>query len=62
MCREVHKDAALIGIPIFMLTTQTSPDMKPDGKANGVVAWIVNPYDKKRVLGGIAKILARPPL
>lgn len=59
MCRELHKDPALSKIPIFMLTTQTSSDMKAEGKESGVIAWVVKPYDAKKVLGGVAKALAR---
>lgn len=59
MCRELHKDAMFNTIPVFMLTTQNSVDMKAEGKECGVVAWIVKPYKKETVLGGIAKILAR---
>ena len=59
MCRELHKNPLLNKIPIFMLTTQTSQEMKSEGKESGVIAWIVKPYEKKKVLGGVAKILAR---
>ena len=59
MCKELHKDPALKTIPIFMLTTQTSPEMKAEGKKSGVIAWIVKPYEKNKVMGGVAKILAR---
>jgi len=59
MCRELHKDPLLNKIPIFMLTTQTSQEMKAEGKESGVIAWIVKPYDKKKILGGVAKVLAR---
>jgi two-component system chemotaxis response regulator CheY len=59
MCREVHKDPRLNRIPIFMLTTQTSAEMKAEGKAVGVIAWIIKPYEKKKVLGGVARVLAR---
>lgn len=59
MCRELHKDPILSKIPIFMLTTQTSQEMKADGKESGVVAWIIKPYEKKKVMGGVAKVLAR---
>lgn len=61
MCRELHKDPALAKVPIFMLTTQTSPLMKAEGKASGVVAWIIKPYEKRIVLGGVAKVLALTP-
>ena len=59
MCREVHKDPLLNRIPIFMLTTQTSSEMKAEGKEAGVIAWIIKPYEKRKVLGGVAKVLAR---
>jgi two-component system, chemotaxis family, chemotaxis protein CheY len=59
LCRELHRDTSLSKIPIFMLTTQTSADMKAEGKESGVIAWIVKPYDKKKVMAGVAKVLAR---
>lgn len=59
MCKELHKDPVLSKIPIFMLTTQTSTTMKAEGKAAGVIAWIIKPYDKKMVMAGLAKVLAR---
>ena len=58
MCRELHKMPVLNKIPIFMLTTQTSAEMKSEGKAAGVTAWVVKPYEKKKVMGGLAKFLA----
>lgn len=60
MCRELHKNPALNKIPIFMLTTQTSADMKAEGKESGVIAWVIKPYERKKVMGGVAKVLARP--
>jgi len=59
MCRELHKDPVLNKTPIFMLTTQTSQNMKAEGKESGAVAWIIKPYEMKKVIGGVAKILAR---
>lgn len=59
MCRELHKDPELKKVPIFMLTTQTSSEMKSEGKESGVLAWVVKPYEIKTVLGGVAKVLAR---
>lgn len=43
--------------PIFMLTTQTSPDLKAKAKDFGVVAWIVKPHKDEVLLGGIRKVL-----
>lgn len=43
--------------PIFMLTTQTSPELKAKAKDSGVVAWIVKPHKDEVLLGGIRKVL-----
>lgn len=59
MCKEVHKNPVLNKIPIFMLTTQTSAAMKAEGKANGVLAWIIKPYQKDSLMSGLAKVLSR---
>lgn len=60
MCEEINKDSDLNSIPIIMLTTQCSAEMKARGKENGVIAWITKPHKPKMLLGGIKKILSRP--
>lgn len=57
LCRELHKNPALNRIPVFMLTTQTNAEMKTQARENGVIAWIIKPYEKKKVMGGVAKVL-----
>ena len=59
MCKEVHKNDEFNKLPIFMLTTQCSEEMKIEGKKNGVVAWINKPHKPKALIGGIKKMLAR---
>ena len=59
MCKELHSISALSNIPIFMLTTQTSASMKAEGKASGVIAWIVKPYQKQSTLSAVTKVLSR---
>ena len=59
MCRELHDNPMLNRIPIFMLTTQTSSEMKAEGKAAGVIAWVIKPYERNKVMNGVAKVLAR---
>ncbi len=58
MCRELHKTPNKIRV--IMLTTQTSAEMKAEGKESGVIAWVVKPYEKKKLMGGVAKVLAQP--
>lgn len=59
MCRELRRIFPRNRIPIFMLTTQTNASMKAEGKASGVVAWIVKPYDKHKLMRGVARVLGR---
>lgn len=59
MCQEIHKRPHLRGIPIFMLTTQTNATMKAEGKASGVIAWIIKPYQKASVLAALNTVLAK---
>lgn len=59
LCRELHKHPDLRNIPIVMLTTQTGADMKAEGKEHGVIAWVVKPYGRVKLMAGIAKVLSR---
>lgn len=55
MCRHIKEQG--YQIPIFMLTTQTNPELKAQAKEHGVVAWIVKPHKDEVLLGGIRKVL-----
>ncbi|MCX6128891.1 MAG: response regulator [Proteobacteria bacterium] len=46
-------------VPVGMLTTESSKDLKQAGKEAGVVVWIVKPFDPKRLLSIIDKILEK---
>jgi len=43
--------------PVFMLTTETDPNMKDKGKAAGVRAWMVKPFNSEKMILGVKKIL-----
>ncbi|MCP3671397.1 MAG: response regulator [Gammaproteobacteria bacterium] len=43
--------------PILMLTTESGPERKQEGKAAGATGWIVKPFDPDRLLGIINKVL-----
>lgn len=58
MCTKVKEVAALSGIPIFMLTTESTDDLKEKGKKIGVKAWITKPFDDSKLLGAITKVLS----
>jgi two-component system, chemotaxis family, chemotaxis protein CheY len=43
--------------PIIMLTTVTGQSEMEAGKAAGVKAWMVKPFDKTKLLGAVSKLL-----
>jgi len=43
--------------PILMLTTESSDEMKTQGKAVGATGWIVKPFDPHKLLEVIKKVI-----
>jgi two-component system chemotaxis response regulator CheY len=44
-------------VPILMLTTESSDDMKAKGKAAGANGWLVKPFDPKRLIEVVEKVI-----
>jgi len=55
MCKALHR--AGNKIPILMLTTEASMDLKNAGKSAGVVAWMTKPVNEERLIGAIRKLV-----
>ena len=43
--------------PILILTTESSQDMKNQGKAAGATGWMVKPFDPQRLIEVVHKVL-----
>jgi two-component system chemotaxis response regulator CheY len=43
--------------PILMLTTESSDDMKAQGKAGGATGWLVKPFDPHKLLEVVKKVI-----
>ena len=43
--------------PMLMLTTESSPEKKKEGKAAGATGWIVKPFEPDRLLATVNKVL-----
>lgn len=43
--------------PILMLTTESSDDMKAQGKASGATGWLVKPFDPQKLLEVVKKVI-----
>nr|AAD47845.2 probable CheY1 protein [Vibrio cholerae] len=43
--------------PILMLTTETSPEKKQEGKAVGATGWLVKPFNPETLLKTLQRVL-----
>ncbi|WP_026289805.1 response regulator [Thioalkalivibrio sulfidiphilus] len=43
--------------PILMLTTESSPEKKQEGKAAGATGWIVKPFSPDQLLATVKRVL-----
>jgi two-component system, chemotaxis family, chemotaxis protein CheY len=43
--------------PILMLTTESSDEMKSQGKAAGATGWLVKPFDPHKLLEVVKKVI-----
>lgn len=44
-------------VPILMLTTESSDEMKAKGRAAGANGWLVKPFDPKRLIEVVQKVI-----
>ncbi len=57
MVEAIKQIAEFKYIPIVMLTTESSDELKSKGKALGVKAWMLKPFDKDKFLMVIQKLI-----
>ena len=43
--------------PILVLTTESSEEMKARGRAAGATGWLIKPFDPKRLIEVVRKII-----
>jgi two-component system chemotaxis response regulator CheY len=43
--------------PILLLTTESDPGRKAEGRAAGATGWIVKPFAQEQLLAVVAKLL-----
>ena len=56
MVRKIRSLPNGADVLVFMLTTESSPDLKTLGKEVGVKAWITKPYNGEKVMLAIKKL------
>jgi two-component system, chemotaxis family, chemotaxis protein CheY len=57
MVRELRGLAEYKGVPILMLTTESHPERKQEGKAAGATGWLVKPFDPDQLLATVGRVL-----
>ena len=43
--------------PLLMLTTESGPEKKQEGRAAGATGWLVKPFDPEQLLATVRKVL-----
>jgi two-component system chemotaxis response regulator CheY len=57
MAKKIHETPESKAMPILIMTTESTPDMKAKGKEAGVLAWVTKPYKPEKLLAAVEKIL-----
>jgi len=57
LCQELRKLSSFKYIPILMLTTESSGDMKMRGKTAGATGWLVKPFNPEKLLATIKRVV-----
>ena len=57
MCTKLREISSFKSVPIFMLTTESSPEMKAQGKAAGVTAWMIKPFNPEKMVAAVKKVI-----
>ncbi|MFM2287365.1 MAG: hypothetical protein RL684_508 [Pseudomonadota bacterium] len=57
LVRELRALPHYKGVPLLVLTTESSAEKKMAGKEAGATGWIVKPFNPERLLATVAKVL-----
>jgi two-component system chemotaxis response regulator CheY len=57
LTRQVRTVPHLAKVPILLLTTESDPAIKNQGRAAGASGWIVKPFKQEQLLAVVGKVL-----
>ena len=57
MCERLREIPEFSKLPIFILSSVASVELKARGKAAGVMLWVIKPHNKENLLQVIAKVV-----
>ena len=57
LTRQLRAQPGFGRTPILLLTTESDPGKKAEGRAAGATGWIVKPFSQEQLLAIVAKLL-----
>ncbi|GHC89534.1 transcriptional regulator [Pseudorhodoferax aquiterrae] len=57
LTRKLRDDPKFKTVPILILTTESSDQMKQAGRSAGATGWLVKPFDPARLIEVIQKVI-----
>jgi two-component system chemotaxis response regulator CheY len=57
LIRALRSESGYRHTPILMLTTESGPDRKKEGKDAGATGWIVKPFDPAQLVATMHRVL-----
>jgi two-component system chemotaxis response regulator CheY len=57
LIRALRALPAYARVPVLMLTTESSDEMKSKGRAAGATGWLVKPFDPMRLVEVVQKLI-----
>jgi len=57
LTRRLRTHASFSRTPILLLTTESDPARKAEGRAAGATGWIVKPFSQEQLLAVVARLL-----
>lgn len=57
LIRSLRGLAQYKSVPILMLTTESSNEMKAQGRAAGATGWLVKPFDPRRLIAVVKHLI-----
>lgn len=57
LVRHLRSQPRFKALPILILTTESSDEMKQQGRAAGATGWLVKPFDPRKLVEVIRKVL-----
>ncbi|MBV8474421.1 MAG: response regulator [Hyphomicrobiales bacterium] len=55
---NVRKDDRFLGVPILVLTTESSAEKKSQARRAGATGWIVKPFDSVKLVDVVRRVAA----